>query len=122
MTIAAPDEIIRRLFEARAAGQVHRIVALMHPDVVVTTFTEDRTLHGIKAVLEHLRAQTASHREEVEAHRMVADGDVVHVSGRVRVLDGARIADSPAAWRFVVRDGRVARIDPVHAASYAVAS
>jgi hypothetical protein len=52
---------------------------------------------------------------ELDAHRIVTeDAEHVRVDGRIRVFDGGSLSDSPAAWRFTVRNGRVVGLEPLH--------
>jgi ketosteroid isomerase-like protein len=109
-----PEETVRLVFEARNAGDLRRVVSLLDPDIEADTIVGG-TLRGIEAVREFLAAQDNGRRTEVMAHRIEADGDGVIAYGRVRIVDGGALADSPAAWRFVVRDGRVLSITPLAA-------
>jgi ketosteroid isomerase-like protein len=103
------------MFEARNAGDIRRVCSLLHPDIQAVSAV-DGTLRGVDAVREYLGGQaTTGHRTEVMAHRIEADGDAVVAYGRVRVVNGGALADSPAAWRFVVRDGVVVSIEPMAA-------
>ena len=96
MSILTPDEVVRRIFEARAAGDVRRVRALMDPEV---TFA---------------RGSTEDARVDVAAHRIEREGpERVLVYGRMRVISGGSITDSPAAWVFTVRGGRVVDIAPL---------
>ena len=96
MSLPTPEQVVRLVFEARAAGDVRRVLALMDPDVRGSFGERD------------------GRRVEVDAHRIQAD-DAEHVSvhGRIRVIDGGSLTDSPAAWRFTVRAGRVVEITPL---------
>jgi ketosteroid isomerase-like protein len=110
-----PEETVRLMFEARNAGDIRRVCALLHPDIEAVSAV-DGTLRGIDAVREYLASQHVNgHRTEVMAYRIEAQGDEVIAHGRVRIVDGGALADSPAAWRFVVRDGVVMSISPVAA-------
>lgn len=114
MRSASPPEVVRRLFAARAAGDVPLVLDLLDPAVEVTTFPGGRTLRGhadVRAAFERERA--GGGRVEVHAHRVVAEDDAVIVHGRVRVFAHGGLSDSPAAWRFELADGRVIRIAPV---------
>jgi ketosteroid isomerase-like protein len=118
VTPLRPEEVVRLMFEARAAGDVRRVLALMDPDIVAVSTAEGRTLRGVPAIAGFFeRERQGRVRTEVDAHRFVADGATVRVHGRVRVIEGGTMADSPAAWQFEVRDGRVVRIAPLPAAA-----
>jgi len=117
-----PVEVVRLLFEARAAGNHRRVLALLDPEVELTAIVDGTTYHGLPAVRRYLRGGEDGSHTEVQAHRFVSDGDDVVVSGRVRVVAAGSLSDSPATWRLTVRDGRVARIVPVGAAARSVAA
>ena len=111
-----PVEVVRLIFEARAAGDVRRVLALMDPDVRAAMGpTDDHVVEGVAAVRRYLARESAEGpRVEVDAHRIEPESDErVRVDGRIRVIDGGRITDSPAAWRFTVRGGRVVEIVPL---------
>lgn len=113
-----PDETIRLLFEARTASDLVRMIALLDPDVTMQAVPTEPVLRGVDAVQRHVEQQLASGvRVEVEPHRVVTDGDRVHVAGRRRLFERGGLSDSPAAWTFTVRDGRVTRIEPLIAAA-----
>lgn len=114
MSELAADEIVRRIFEARAAGDVRRTLALLDPEVEVQVLSGAAPLRGVGAVQRVVaREATSRRRVEVEAQRVVALGEgEVLVHGRVRVFDGGSLADSPAAWRVTVRRGRIVAIEP----------
>lgn len=101
MSHRAPATVVRMLFEARAAGDMRRVRALVDPDV-----PEVRRLFGF--------ARAEGPRVEVDAHRVeVLCDERVAVHGRIRVIDGGSLSDSPAAWTFTVRHGRVTAITPL---------
>ena len=104
-----PAEVVRLLFEARQAGDLRRVCALLDPEIeaVTTAGTEYRGLDAARAYF----TGDEGHNTEVHAHRIEVDshGDVI-VSGRVRIHGRGSLADSPAAWRMTVRDGRVTKI------------
>ena len=123
MPSVEPAEIIRRLFAARERGDLGGMLALMDPDIVATTFADRTVLHGVTDVGSYFEGERAGvRRTEVEAHHIAADGEVVTVRGRVRVFAGGCLADSPASWRFVVRAGRVLRIEPLPVAAAPIAA
>ena len=98
MPILSPVDVVRLLFEARAAGDVRRVRKLMDPDV------------------SFARGMGEGTRVEVEAHRIESDGpDQVRVTGRIRVIADGSLTDSPASWRLTVHGGRVVEIAPLRA-------
>ena len=100
MSNPAPADVVSRMFEARAAGDVRRVRALLDPDVTFASRSTEGT------------------RVEVDAHRIVAeDAEHVLVYGRIRVIERGSLTDSPAAWRFTVRGGRVVDIAPLRSAA-----
>jgi ketosteroid isomerase-like protein len=117
VSVTSPTEVIRLIFEARAQGDDRRVAALMDPDIEVQALPGGVVLHGVAEVRDaFLRGTAGTRRVEVEAHGIESVGDgVVHVRGRVRIIDGQSLADSPAAWLMTVRRGRVAGIAPLAA-------
>lgn len=116
MTSMRPDETVRLLFEARSASDLVRIMALLDPGVAWAGRAGDPVLLGASAVQMHLQQELAAGvRVEAEAHRIVTDGDRVHVVGRRRVFERGALSDSPATWTFTIRDGLITRIEPMAA-------
>ncbi len=116
MPALTSELIVRRLFERRRRGDVEGVLALLHEDIVATTVADGSVLRGIDRVCAYFaREHSGDRRTEVDAHQVETEGDVVTVRGRIRVFTAGCLTDSPACWRFVVRDGRVWRIDPVTA-------
>jgi ketosteroid isomerase-like protein len=93
------------------------MVALLDPDVEAVTLADGRVLRGADAVRAYLGDEDHGRRPrtEVEAHEVEAHGDRVDVRGRIRVIGSGRVTDSPAAWTFTVRAGRVVQIIPLAA-------
>jgi len=116
VTSAQPTEVVRRLFEARRLGDVRSALALMHDDISALSVADGREYHGVEEVrAAFLEPGADGRRVEVDAHRLHAHGDDVVVHGRIRVVERGSLVDSPAAWRFPVREGRVSRIEPAPA-------
>jgi ketosteroid isomerase-like protein len=111
MPLSRPAETVRLVFEASLARDHRRLCALMHPDVRARG-RSGATLRGIDGVRAWLASQEHGPRTEYTAHRFESSGDEVIAYGRVRVLDGPSLTDSPAAWRFRVRDGVVVSVAP----------
>jgi hypothetical protein len=100
MSTLAPAEVVRLMFEARAAGDVRRVRALMDSDV------------------SFARGSTPGLRIEVDAHRIVPeDAEHVRVHGRIRLIEQGGLTDSPATWRFTVRAGRIVGLTPLSPAA-----
>jgi ketosteroid isomerase-like protein len=100
MSTPSPADVVRLMFEARAAGDGRRVRALMDPDV------------------SFARGSREGVRIEVDAHRVVAEDDErVRVHGRIRVIEEGGLTDSPAAWRFTVRAGRIVAVTPLSPAA-----
>ena len=111
MSTTAPAEVVRLLLEAHAAGDPRQMAALMHPDIEATALSGRGVRRGVDDVLASFAPPPGvGRRTEIAPDRIVATGDDVSVVGRVRVRDRGSLTDSPAAWRFTVRDGRVERI------------
>jgi ketosteroid isomerase-like protein len=111
----APADVVRLLFEARAAGDQRGVLALLDPEIEAQAETRGASVKGVAAVRRMFGRESADGaRVEVDAHRIEAHGeDAVLVFGRVRVISGGSLSDSPGAWRFTVRAGRVKTIAPV---------
>jgi len=107
------------LFEARAAGDVRRVLALLDPDIEAQTMADGDPVRGIAEVRRMFGRESAGGaRVEVDAHRIEQVGeDVVHVHGRVRVIERGSLSDSPGAWCFTVRHERLLAIAPLPAES-----
>ena len=115
----SPTDVVRSLFELHAAGHDRQLCSLMAEDVTAVSVVDGELIEGIEAVRAWLVAnddRTGPRRTEVQAHHLVADGDDVVVHGRVRVFCDGALSDSPAAWRFTVRDGLVRRVVPLSGA------
>jgi ketosteroid isomerase-like protein len=111
-----PDDVVRLLLEARGAGDVTRVMTLLAPDVELQPAPGSPVLRGSHAVRTHLHGELATGvRVEIEPHRVEMEGDRVHVVGRRRVFERGALSDSPAAWTFTVRAGRVVRMEPLAA-------
>ena len=86
----------------------------MDPDVEATAVAGRQLYRGVDDVLGYFERATArGGRAKLDAHEFVTVGDEVSVYGRIRIMDHGTLTDSPAAWRFTVRDGRVRRIVPL---------
>ena len=100
MSTLPPAEVVRLMFEARAAGDVRRVRSLMDPDV------------------SFARGSSEGVRVEVDAHRIVPeDAEHVRVQGRIRIIEQGGLTDSPAAWRFTLHGGRIVGITPLSPAA-----
>ena len=112
----SPAEVVRLLFEACSAADVKRVCALLDPDIdaVSTTGVHYR---GIEAARRYFAAEGADTQILGQRFEEESDGSVI-ARGRIRRYGRGSLADSPAAWRVTVRDGRVAT---VHALTGAVA-
>lgn len=116
MSPLRPDDVVRLLLEARGAGDVTRVVTLLAPDVELQPSSGSPVLRGAHAVRANLHGELAAGvRVEIEPHRVEVDGEHVHVVGRRRVFERGSLSDSPAAWTFTVRAGRVVRMEPLAA-------
>jgi ketosteroid isomerase-like protein len=111
-----PAEVVRRLFAASAAERRDDVLALLHPDVEVTAVADGSRYRGHADVRAYFGGQEQGPtRTEVALQRVeaVGDGEVI-ARGRIRIHDHRNgLSDSPAAWRIVVRDGLVVRVDPL---------
>jgi ketosteroid isomerase-like protein len=117
MSVLSPVDVVRRVFECRAAGDIRSLLALLDPDIRVQATADGAVVEGLPGVRALFgRESAAGPRVEVEAHRIESDGeDGVLVHGRIRVIGKGALSDSPGAWRFTVRGGRVSGIAPLGA-------
>lgn len=109
-----PAEIVRLLFEAKAAGNLRSVCSLLDPDVDAVS-SRGEHYHGLDAI----RAFLTGHGRNVEvcAQKIEPEPDgSVLVRGRIRRHGPGTMADSPALWRMTVRQGRVATIVALPAA------
>jgi ketosteroid isomerase-like protein len=116
MPALSPEDTVRLVFEARAEGDLRRLLSLFAPDVEIEPIAGAPAIVGIQQAERYLDLERADGiRIELEAHRIVTDGDRAHVYGRRRVFKRGSLSDSPASWTFTVRDGRIARVEPLAA-------
>lgn len=101
--LAAQHEVVDAFFAAGRAGDLDRLVSLLHPDA---TLRGDfgpgtlRSVRGASAVAGLARSYAAPEREARAATVNGAAGAVIFVADRASAVMG-----------FVVRDGRIAAID-----------
>ena len=101
-----PEAVVRRLFRARAAGDVGTVLRLMAPDVEAIGVDGNR-YRGQAELGRYLVRDLDS--VEIHGHEFDARADDVIVAGRVRRFDGGKLSDLPACWRFTVLDGMIVR-------------
>ena len=112
-----PAEVVRRLFAARAAERRDEVLSLLHPDVEMTSAADGSRYRGHAGARAYFGGQERGPtRTEVALQRVEPVGaDEVIARGRIRVHHHRNgLSDSPAAWRIVVRDGLVVRVDPLN--------
>jgi RNA polymerase sigma factor (sigma-70 family) len=101
--VAAQREVVDAFFAAGRAGDLDRLVAVLHPDV---TLRGDfgpgifRSVQGASSVAGLARSYAAAEREVRAATVNGAAGAVIFIANRPTAVMG-----------FVVRDGRIAAID-----------
>jgi hypothetical protein len=103
------------LFDARAKRDLTLLLSLLSPDLQAETFADGEVVagrDGARSYLDLRTGQDAGCRTEVQAHRLLIEGDDVIAVGRIRVFEDGTLSDSPAAWRFTVKNGLVERIAP----------
>ncbi len=102
--IAAQREAVDAFFAAGRSGDLDRLVAVLHPDVVLRgdfgPGTPGFRAGGARSVAELARGYAGPEREVRAAMVNGAAGAAVFVAGRATAVMG-----------FVVRDGRIAAID-----------
>jgi RNA polymerase sigma-70 factor (ECF subfamily) len=103
-TLAAQREVVDAFFAAGRSGDFHRLVAVLHPDVVLRgdfgAATAVFRAEGASAVAELARSYAGPEREVRRATVNGAAGAVIFIAGRAASVMG-----------FVVRDGRIRAID-----------
>jgi ketosteroid isomerase-like protein len=110
VTLTCPVEIVRLMFEARAAGDVNGWCLFLHPEVEMTTVTGQH-LVGAEEVRAFLSRE--ARRIETHAHRIVQSEHGATVYGRMRIVDHGSLVDSPAVWHFRLTEGLVRGITPL---------
>jgi ketosteroid isomerase-like protein len=92
-------DIVRRLFELAAEGDVDGYAAHVDPRAELPGYFHDG----------------ADSETTVEASplRFEERGDSVLVPGRIRIRNGGSLSDSPVFWIMTLREGKV-----VHSAAY----
>ncbi len=108
-----PLEVVEAWNTAYNARDAEALVALAHEDVeLVSPRGVDR---GHDAVRESVRRQAYGVGMHVDVHRRFHRGEHVVTAGAIelRFVDSGELAERfQAAAAFVVRDGRVARVEP----------
>ena len=110
-----PVEQVHALWSAFASGGA--LAALEHVDedcewLPAPDVPGGETVRGpveMRAQLERLEAEGV--RVEPSLHSCEAVGDHVVAGGRMRIASPAMLADSPYFWLYVMRGGRVVRVE-----------
>jgi hypothetical protein len=111
--MAAADSL-RAMYEAFNARDIDAVLGQMADDVDWPNSWEGGRVHGREAVREYWMRQWAAIDPTVEplAFTTRSDGSIaVEVRQVVRGLDGTQLADARVTHAYVLRDGRVARMD-----------
>jgi len=106
---ATNTEIVRGLFEARAQGNIERVIEIFHPEAEVHPIAhEDQVYHRRDGVRRYFR-DLASRGEQVEvaSYQFLEKDDYVVALGSVRQRAAEHRMDSSAAWVMKIRDGKV---------------
>jgi len=106
-------QIVRRLFRLRSDGDIEETVGYFAEDAENRPFTTDRVLRGREEIREFLEDTAASGTVlEPSTFRFEAnDAGQVAVFGRLRVRGPEGIKDTPAAWIYTLKDGKVVRAE-----------
>lgn len=109
-----PVDRVRAIWCAFESGGALATLEHVHDDFEVPSpgFPEGEPIQGtgaVRALLEELSSEGV--RLEPILHSCEAVGDHVLVSGRLRVVSRAALADSPLFWVYRLRDERVARVE-----------
>ena len=113
MSASENVQIVRRLFRLRSDGDIEETVGYFAEDAENRPFTTDRVLRGREEIREFLEDTAASGTVlEPSTFRFEAnDAGQVAVFGRLRVRGPEGIKDTPAAWIYTLKDGKVVRAE-----------
>jgi ketosteroid isomerase-like protein len=106
-------EVVREVWQAYSRGDYDRVAGFHDPHIVVVTL-EDGALHGNKAVLANYeRWNEAWEGAETTPEEVIGHGDRVFVAARFRARGRASGVEVETRLYevFMVRDGKVLRID-----------
>ena len=121
---AESERVAKRYFELFRQGDTVGMLALLHPEVewVLKSTRPGDVLRGkgdAKVFFDEIAGKF--YELVAEVYRPLDDERVV-VEGRLRWMDDDRILrDDPVVWAFVLRDGLVSRVTPVHSVAEAQA-
>ena len=107
-------DTVRAMYEAFNARDIDAVLGQLAEDVDWPTAWEGGRVHGRDAVREYWLRQWAAIDPTVEplAFTTRSDGSIaVEVRQVVRGLDGTQLGDTRVIHVYVLRDGRVARMD-----------
>jgi ketosteroid isomerase-like protein len=106
--------VIRRAYRAFAARDVAGLGEIAHPDVEIKAVTgalarDGRPYSGLGGVAEYIRdvGEVWDELELLPAEFHDLDEERTLVFGRVRARRGSTLIDTPNAWLWRVRDGKV---------------
>ena len=113
MSASENVQIVRRLFRLRSDGDIEETVGYFAEDAENRPFTTDRVLRGREEIRSFLEDTAASGTVlEPSTFRFEAnDAGQVAVFGRLRVRGPEGIKDTPAAWIYTLKDGKVVRAE-----------
>jgi ketosteroid isomerase-like protein len=124
----ADIKVVREVFEAFAARDIERIIALADPAIVFTAVTggvvgRAEPYRGHEGLREYFRDMAEVWDELVLKPREFRQvGDSVLVTGRVSARSPARVVSGSTGWVWRVRDGRVVYGHVYQSAADAVAA
>jgi ketosteroid isomerase-like protein len=106
--------VIRRAYRAFAARDVATLAEISHPEIEIRTVTgalahDGKPYVGVEGVAEYIRdvGQVWDELELLPAEFHELDEERTLVFGRVLARRGSTLIDTPNAWLWRVRDGKV---------------
>jgi ketosteroid isomerase-like protein len=106
--------VIRRAYQAFAARDVDALTQISHPEIEIRAVTgalarDGKPYVGIDGVAEYMSdvGQVWDELELLPAEFHDLDDERTLVFGRVRARRGSTLVDTPNAWLWRLRDGKV---------------
>jgi ketosteroid isomerase-like protein len=102
-------EIVRKMFDSRARGDVDAFAGSFHPHAEFhPLFGDGRVYHGPEGVLQFFSDLTSRGVSvEVSSHQFLDRDDYVVILGAIRRREPGRTTESSAAWVMKLDGGKV---------------
>jgi ketosteroid isomerase-like protein len=107
-------EVLKAAYEAFNRRDIEKILGMMHPDVSWPNVIEGGRIRGRDGVREYWRRQWSAVNPRVDPLAFQEDGKgrtVVDVHQVVRDLTGKVLVDRMVQHVYVIRDGKIERMD-----------